>query len=413
MRQPLTDALLKATPRPRRGRVELADLRCSGLEFRVTDKGARSFSFRFRCPTSGRVNRMTLGKYPDLTLSKARLRADGLRAQVAQGINPADAARRERETRASRSFGAVAERYLERYARPRKAPASIRQDEANLRLHILPKWQHRHIATLRRADVVELCDGLVSDGKPVLANRVKALISGIFAQAIQSGLADSNPCYLMAKPAKETPASRVLSDVEISQFWPRAILSPLSRRTGLALRLMLLTGVRPGEAVGLRRCELSNLDDPTSALWVIPGERTKNRKTHAVPLSAPAIETIRSALELIEAKQDTVFLSPRNHGAATRAHSLSVAMKRLADVIDGDGAKSWRDDPPTPHDLRRTVATRLASLGVPGEDVSAILNHVRRDVTGRVYDQYRRLSEKRAALNTWANTLETLTGCAV
>ena len=88
MLQSLTDAMLKAAKTPKPGkRLEIADMRCPGLAFRVTDLGARSFTFRFRCPTSGRVNRMTLGRYPDLTLGKARQRADDLRGQVANGVN--------------------------------------------------------------------------------------------------------------------------------------------------------------------------------------------------------------------------------------------------------------------------------------------------------------------------------------
>ena len=69
------------------------------------------------------------------------------------------------------------------------------------------------------------------------------------------------------------------------------------------------------------------------------------------------------------------------------------------------GAVSWKADPPTAHDLRRTCATRLSAAGVPAEDVAAILNHVRGDVTGRHYDQYRRADEKRRALDRWARIL--------
>jgi integrase len=73
----------------------------------------------------------------------------------------------------------------------------------------------------------------------------------------------------------------------------------------------------------------------------------------------------------------------------------------MSDKMEGKAAKSWNDDPPSPHDLRRTVATRLASLGVPEEDVAAVLNHVRTSVTGRHYDQYQRAAEKRRALDKW------------
>jgi integrase len=404
----LTDSALKALKAPKRGRNELTDLRSPGLAFRITDKEARSFSFRFRCPTSGRVNRLTLGKYPDLTLAQARTKADDLRGQVANGMNPADEARRAKATAASRSFGAVAERYLDEHAKRHKAASSAKEDDRNLKLHILPKWKNRHIATLRRSDGIEIIEGLITDGKHVLANRVGALISKIFNFGVDADLINANPFARMKKRGTETPGKRVLTDGEIKQFWPRVMLAPLSRRSGLALRLMLLTAARPGEVAGVRRDELTDLDDTKKALWRIPGERTKNGKPHAIPLTAEARDTIKAALELVDEKEAYVFPSPKKEGEPMRPHSLTVGMKRLAGKIEGAAGKTWKASPPTPHDLRRTVATRLSELGTPMEDISALLNHVRRDVTGKHYDQYTRLAEKRRALTAWAASLSAL-----
>jgi integrase len=81
----------------------------------------------------------------------------------------------------------------------------------------------------------------------------------------------------------------------------------------------------------------------------------------------------------------------------------AVAMSRFAKTLSGSGAEaSWPAAPPTPHGLRRTLATRAAELAVPGEDVRALLNHSRRDVTGRHYELYDRAREKRQALDQWA-----------
>ena len=85
-------------------------------------------------------------------------------------------------------------------------------------------------------------------------------------------------------------------------------------------------------------------------------------------------------------------------------------MKRLAEKMKGPGAATWKAALPTPHDLRRTVATRLSALGTPKDDVSAVLNHVRRDITGRFYDRYDRLSEKRRALIAWSESLKGILG---
>ena len=70
--------------------------------------------------------------------------------------------------------------------------------------------------------------------------------------------------------------------------------------------------------------------------------------------------------------------------------------------VKSAAAKTWRADPPSPHDLRRTFATRLSGLGVSKEDRDALLNHIRSDVGSKHYDLYERAKEKRAALNQWA-----------
>jgi integrase len=159
----------------------------------------------------------------------------------------------------------------------------------------------------------------------------------------------------------------------------------------------LLTGLRAGEVAGLTRAEIEHLDDPERAALTIRGERTKNGRDHYVPLSLRSAATIREAIQLT-GDDDRVI--------GCEGHALAVAMRRMTDkLLDEPGADTWRADPLTPHDLRRTTATRLSALGVPSEDVSAVLNHVRADVTGKHYDQYDRTREKRIALTAWSAAL--------
>lgn len=408
--QLLTDQLLKAVAKPDEGRVEITDARSAGLAFRVTDQGARTFSFRFRCPTSGRVQRYTLGDYPDLSLAKARRKADELRVQVANGINPVEARKRERETRATKSFGAVAARYLEEHSKRHNAPSYAAENERNLNNHILPLWKHRHIDTLRRSDVVELIESLIAAGKPTLANRVHALISTVFTFALDAGLTEKNPCARLRKRGTETAGTRVLADEELRLFWSQAILPPVTRGSGLALRLILLTGCRPGEIAGLCRSELENLADAEKAAIHLPGTRTKNRRAHVVPLSALARDTVRAALELIPADQEIVFPSRSKRGGSLRPHSLTVGMARMAEKVAGLGAESWKAEAPSPHDLRRTFRTRLSALGVPKDIRDRLMNHAPRDVGERHYDMWQFFPEKRSALFAWAECLKGILG---
>jgi integrase len=403
MRRALTDALIRNIVPPTSGRLEIADLRATGLSFRITSNGARSWCFRFRDPRSAKTSRATIGEYPTISLGEARERAEAMRRQVVGGENPVERKRREREAAARKTFQALADRYLDEHARRHKRSAGA--DERNLRLHILPKWRARRYDEIGRADVIELIESLIKADKPTLANRVQALISSIFSFAMDADLVKGNPCARLRRRGVETIGRRILSDDEIRLFWPGSVQKPISRRVGLALRLILLTGVRPGEAAGITRAELENISDKAKARWIIPIERSKNGRAHLVPLSEMARQTIFSALDLTHEDEKFLFPSPSVKNAPITAHALAVAMARFADNIDPVTANSWRAEPPSPHDLRRTVATRLAELGIAKEDRDAVFNHTPRDVGKKHYDLYEREREKRHALDLWALTI--------
>jgi integrase len=402
----LTDSTIKGLRPPSTGRTEIADLRCAGLAFRITAAGIRSWCFRFRDPQSGKDARSTIGHYPDISLGDARAAADALRAKVAKGVNPIAQKRLDRHDASSKTFRSLSDRYLEEHAKRFKRSADA--DERNLRLHILPKWAKRRYDHIERADVIELAEGIVKAGSPVQANRVQALISMIFSFAVDADLVKSNPCSRLRKRGSENQETRVLSDDEIRQFWRRSILPPVTRRVGLALRLALLTGGRSGEVAGISRTELADLETAGKAGWLLPAERSKNGRAHFVPLSDLARATVHSAIELISDEDEFLFPSPIEAGGPITGHALTVAMRRMSIKIEGPATKVWKADPPSPHDLRRTVATRLSQMGTPPEDVGAILNHVRNDVTGRHYDHYQRAMEKRRCLDQWATSIKSI-----
>jgi integrase len=386
----LTDARIRALIPPASGRTDLTDPSCRGLSLRVTAAGTKTFSFRARLAGSKDPERLTLGTYPDVSLRDARAKADQLRQQIVAGKNPFA----HKRGAPVRSFAALAERYVIEHARRHKRSAG--KDERNLRLHILPRWRNRDYTGITRADVIQLIERLVSAGKPTLANHVHRLISGIFSFAMDADLLNANPAARLRKRGAERVKTRVLSDDEIRLAWSHLGGSA----AGLGLKLVLATGCRPGEAAGLARGELE-FKDGVPIAWTIPTSRSKNRRAHFVPLSPLANSIVVEALAI--AGTGTFVFSSN----ATRGHVNSSTLAQTMAQLPVDAA-SWKADPPTPHDLRRTCATRLAAAGVPGEDVAAILNHVRGDVTGRHYDQYQRATEKRAALERWSRLLSVI-----
>lgn len=408
MSQLLTDAFCRAAKPAQGGRLDVSDQRCAGLSFRVTPNGAKSWNFRFRDPVSRRTLRATIGGYPDVTLSAARERADTLRGQVAAGINPAEVKRRERDEASDRTFKVLADRYMKEHARRHKVERSADGDDLNLKVHILPQWQKLDYRKIRRADVIELIEGIVVAGKHTAANRVHALISKIFSFAIDSDLLESNPAARLRKRGTEKTGKRTLDDGELRLFWRRAVLPPISRQVGLALRLALLTCTRANEVSGPKLSEFSDLDDLKKAAWIIPRLRIKNKRDFLMPLSPLAVETIRAAQELLPDGAEYLFESPRKKGCPIDRHSLAVAMARLADEMSD--IRTWAEDPPSPHDLRRTANTRMSALGVPKEDRDACMNHRRRDVGSVHYDMYERAKEKRTAVNKLSASLTSIFG---
>ena len=414
LRQILTDALCRAKP-PRSGRLEIADLRQAGLVLRVTSNGARSFAYRFRHPDTRKTLRATIGPYPATTLEAARKRAKEMAVQVSDGTNPIEARNAEREAAPTRTFRALADRYLKEHAERHKRPRSAEEDRRNLAVHILPKWAKRDFRAIRRADIIEVIESIVSAGKHATGNRVHSLISKIFSFAIDADLLEANPAARLRKRGVEKVGRRVLDDTEIKIFWRGIVLPPVSRQVGLALRLALLTAARASEIAGARKAELQDLDNPGQAAWLVPGERAKNKLDHLIPLAPLAIETIKAAIEL-SGESEYLFPTRLGRGGPIDRHTLTVAMVRFAKSLKGPAAKTWQQEIPTTHDLRRSCNSRLARMGIPKEIRDRTLNHITslRDPESKHYNLYEFQTEKRQALSKWATEIEgTITPAAV
>jgi integrase len=280
-----------------------------------------------------------------------------------------------------------------------------------LELHVLPRWGKRPYVQIKRGDVIELIEELIKAGKPTLANRVQSLISTVFTFGLDAELVEANPCHRLRKRGIERVGRRVLSDDEIKLFWWGVVESPRSRRSGLGLRLALLTGARVSEIAGLCRAELERLGQPSRAAWIIPGNRTKNGRDHLIPLVPLARDVVLELLAGLEPSAE--FLLPtrsRRRQGPLRGNSLTQAMDNFGRRLAGDAivVRAWRAEPPTPHDLRRTVETRLAELRIPKEIRDRVLNHAPGDVGSKHYNLHDYADEKRDALGRWASVVNSI-----
>jgi integrase len=330
-----------------------------GLALSVQATGSKAYKTIYR--HGGRPRWYHIGHAVAISLANARQIAGEIMFRVAKGEDPQANRRAER---GAGTFEELATRYVNEYAQ--KENKSWKQADAIVRKHLLPRWGKLLAASISRADVRAL---FASIEAPVLANQVRASASAMFSWAIREevGGVKINPCFGVT-PNETQDRERVLSDSEVRSFWRE--LSP-------ALKLILLTGQRPGEVLNMRREHIRDgrwemPGDPVPALkW--PG--TKNGQNHRVWLPKPELALVEQVL------------------AGDPNRKLSKRMRRICAKLGVERA--------TPHDLRRTHGTTITRLGFGRDAMNRIQNHIEGGIAD-VYDQHQYAAENRRIMEAVA-----------
>jgi len=242
------------------------------------------------------------------------------------------------------------------------------------------------VADIRRRDVIALMDRMASRGAPIMANRTLEVLRMIFSFAISREIVELNPCVGVPKPGVETRRDRVLTEDEIRAFWTALDQEPLE--IAAMYRLRLLTAQRGGEITKMRWPDL----DIATSWWTIPGEFSKNGKTHRVPMTAPMLEIV-SELNKSAISKIWVFPGPKRDSPMTSIWKPGDRIRRRSKIDF------------VPHDLRRTTASYMTGMGISRLVVGKILNHSDPSVTA-TYDRHSYDAEKRQALDAWAVRLQ-------
>jgi integrase len=370
---------------PPAARREIADRYLPGLYLVVQPAtGAKSWAVRYR--HNGATRKLTLGSYPAIDLKAAReLGAKALRT-VAEGRDPGEEKAQARAKR-SDSVDHIVEQFLERHCRRINRPKTAYETERLLRRHVLPRWHGRNIDSITRRDVLDVLDRVVDSGASIEANRTLAAVRKLFNWALSRDIIASSPCAGVKPPSAEHSRDRVLSDDELKRVLQAA--DKVGWPFGSVVKLLALTGQRRDEVGQMRWSEV----DFGKRLWTLPRERMKANQPHEVALSAPAVDILKSAPRLVGA--DLVFST----NGATPASGYSKAKRRI-DALLPPGTPHW-----TLHDVRRTVASGMARIGIGLPVVEKVLGHRSgsfRGVVG-IYQRHDFANEKRAALEAWGN----------
>ena len=373
----------------------------TGLMLRIKPSGEISFIYRYQA--DGRRRNITLGTYPMMTVAKVGKSYAEVRTMIDEGKDPLT----EKETEEIRKQKAVndptvkqlGERYLENHNRKVKA-TTIREYRRYMEKSVFPKWGRRKANLITRADVIALIESAAKKA-PIAANRLlNGPIKGMFTYAVNVGVLDTSPAARITPPAREVMKDRVLELDEIKRLWVALDHIEVHRDTRDTLRLILLTGCRPGEVIGMQIEHLA-----VDHWWNLPGAKTKSGRAHKVWLTDQARKIIEARLNdrltgggyVFPARGEVPHM--RIDVLRTRVAKLHKTTSEGASLLKGAGVEYF-----TAHDLRRSAATGIARLGHAAV-VPDILGHAPQTVTRQVYDQYGREPEIMRALTVWAEAI--------
>lgn len=351
-----------------------------GLYVRVLPSGRKSFVTVYSF--DGKQRWLTIGRYPEISLSSARAELAAIRKKIENKIDPGLAKQQERAEQINApTVAEFAEEYLAKWAIPKKK--SAKEDERILKKDVIPAWGKRKLKDITRRDIIKLIDDVAERG-PIMANRTLAVIRKMLNFALNRDVIELSPCQNITPPGKETKKERVLSEDEIKALWPR-MTKKLTNQTNRALKLILMTAQRPGEVASMQWNEIDG------RWWTIPSDKTKNGKEHRVFLNDIALELIGKPR-----KRGFVFQSSRKPNHPVNQNAFGKALRGKMKNFEGVAYFSA-------HDLRRTAATHIARLGY-GANVGKVLNHTDQSITA-IYDRYSYDKEKQAALIAWSDAV--------
>jgi integrase len=357
-----------------------------GYGLRLREGGGRvrrTFIIQYRA--AGRSRRLLLGSADVLGADQARAAAKKALAEVALGGDPQGTKSAER--RSDDTLRSAVDDYIE-IKRTKVRARTFREIERYLRGPYFKALHPRPLDQITRKDIAACLTRIVTHNGNVAASRARTTLAAFYVWALGAGLAESNPVVGTNKPEDSKPRERVLSDKELVAIWNACFDSGYGR----IVQLLVLTGCRRKEVGGMRWSEL-NL---AAGTWTIPRERAKNNREHTLPLPPAALAVI-ARIERTEG-QDHLF-----GGAADHGFQRWSAAKRELD--NRSGVTGW-----AVHDIRRTVATRMADIGIQPHIIEAVLNHQsghKRGPAG-IYNRSQYTIEVKTALERWAAHVEAL-----
>jgi integrase len=373
MAQRLTDALVRKLPPPAKGNKITYDSEVKGYGCRVTAAATKSLILNYRRKADGLERRHTIGSWPDWSVGGGREEAKRLKRSIDGGGDPVG---EDRAMRDAPTVADLAERFDREHIAKQAAPTQ-RDYRSILRNDILPALGKRKIAVVDTADIERL-HAAVSRRAPVRANRMLAVVGKMFTLAVKWKLRSDSPTRGVQKN-REHQRRRYLRPDELERL-TKALATDPNQDVADALRLLLLTGARKGEVINAQWQEF----DLTAGKWTKPHASTKQRREHAVPLSAPARALLAARFQKRDPLSPWVFPGRNGPRDDLKAWPRICKAAGLSDLHI--------------HDLRHCFASTLVSAGFGLPVIAQLLGHAQISTSSRyshLYDSVEREAVER------------------
>ena len=373
-----------------------------GLTMTVSKTGGASWVLRYY--SSGKRKEVTIGKFPVWGAADARKKAAELRRDVDQGVDVANEKRSSKLTKSQAwTVSDLADSYFQKAA-AELALHTLKQRKSTFNRFVNPLIGSLLASSITPAHVVEVVRKSLSGGRS-LPRLVLIIITQLFHHAVANAICAANPCRDVKEAAvvgKQEPArKRVgLTANELAAFLPA--LMEIPRQYELALRLILLTGVRVGT---LTEAKISEFD-LDARCWCIPHERRKNRKhtegPFVIPLPLDAVDWVKELIKLADGNEYLLPVEARRHSDNRNPMSKRTTIGDWLDRARQRSDTPWRRI--TPHDLRSTCKSWLSELRVDYETRQRYLDHAL-DGMDAIYDKADYVDRRRIVAQQWLDFL--------
>ena len=371
----------------------LEKIEASGLGVRVTPSGNKSWFYRFTF--NGKRSKMSLGKYPAISLKEARELLFQAQKLKENGINPIEHNNQEKLKQQNTVELIIRAWYVGYIEKNRKQPLQIKQQ---IEADIIPLLGDKNPEQLHPRDITKALDAIVHRGSPVHANKVLSSLKQAFNYAVSRGDMSSNPAVgIRARDigGLEKPRERSLTADEIKTLWHflESDTSKMSMSITTSIKIILLTGVRTGELLLATWDEI----DFEQSLWTIPANHNKTGLITKIHLSPFTKNLFR---ELFAQKTSNFIISNFKTGEALSDKAIAKAVNRIQDRV---AIPQW-----TPHDLRRTFATLMGeALHIDPVVIEKCLGHKMPQIMA-TYNKNEMLPHRKEALEKWSSFIENL-----